>query len=103
MNTMRHNIIAAALVAAVGCTGIALAAGSGGSHHRAVVASASNDKLATMAAQARLATAKYATNLKRAKHDGYGIITQMIPDMGYHFLNPAVKKFSVRKPMILVY
>jgi hypothetical protein len=59
--------------------------------------------LAARLAQARLATAKYATNLARAKADGYGIITQMIPDMGYHFLNPKITGFNVRKPAILVY
>ena len=52
---------------------------------------------------ARLATAKYATNLSLAKADGYQIITRMIPDMGYHFLNPKVTGFDVRKPPILVY
>ena len=52
---------------------------------------------------ARLATAKYATDLNRARHDGYGIITQMIPNMGYHFMNPNVSGFNVRKPPILVY
>ena len=52
---------------------------------------------------ARLATAKYATNLNRAKADGYGILTKMIPTMGYHFINPKVKTFNVRKPPILVY
>jgi hypothetical protein len=31
------------------------------------------------------------------------IITPMIPNMGYHFLNPNVKGFDVRKPAILVY
>ena len=54
-------------------------------------------------AQMRLATAKYATNLGRAKHDGYMIITRMIPNMGYHFLNPSVTSFDVRTPPILVY
>ncbi len=52
---------------------------------------------------ARLATAKYATDLERAKADGYGIITTMIPNMGYHFLNPKVEGFDVTKPPILVY
>jgi hypothetical protein len=52
---------------------------------------------------ARLATTKYATNLALAKADGYQIITRMIPDMGYHFMNPAVKGFSVTRPPILVY
>jgi hypothetical protein len=56
--------------------------------------------LATRLAVARLATAKYATNLARAKADGYGIITRMIPDMGYHFLNPKITGFDVRKPAI---
>jgi hypothetical protein len=51
----------------------------------------------------RLATAQYATDLARAKADGYGILTRMIPEMGYHFLNPKVSGFSLRKPPILVY
>jgi hypothetical protein len=52
---------------------------------------------------ARLATAKYVNNLGAAKKAGYGIITRMIPNMGFHFLNPKVTAFSVRKPPILVY
>ncbi len=52
---------------------------------------------------ARIATAKYATDLERAKADGYTIITPMIPNMGYHFLNPKVEGFDVTKPPILVY
>jgi hypothetical protein len=52
---------------------------------------------------ARLATAKYATNLALAKANGYQIITRMFPDMGYHFMNPAVKAFDVTRPPILVY
>lgn len=54
-------------------------------------------------ALARAATAKYATNLERAKADGYVIITPMIPNMGYHFLNPQIQAFDVTKPPILVY
>lgn len=54
-------------------------------------------------ALARQATAKYVTNLARAKADGYGIITKMIPNMGYHFLSGKVKGFDVRRPPILVY
>lgn len=57
----------------------------------------------TKLSQARLATAKYATDLERAKADGYMIITQMIPNMGYHFLNPKIQGFDVTKPPILVY
>ena len=54
-------------------------------------------------AEARLATAKYATNLAKAKADGYEIITPMMPNMGIHFLNPKVQGFNIRKPPILVY
>lgn len=54
-------------------------------------------------ARARAATAKYVTDLERAKADGYGIITAMIPNMGYHFLNPKIQGFDVTKPPILVY
>jgi hypothetical protein len=54
-------------------------------------------------ADARLATAKYAMDLERAKTDGYMIITQMIPNMGYHFLNPKIEGFDVTKPPVLVY
>jgi len=54
-------------------------------------------------ADARLATAKYAMDLERAKTDGYMIISQMIPNMGYHFLNPKIEGFDVTKPPILVY
>ena len=59
--------------------------------------------LADQLARARLATAKYATSLHAAKADGYQIITRMIPDMGWHFLNPTIQGFDVTKPAILVY
>jgi hypothetical protein len=52
---------------------------------------------------ARLATGKYATDLKQAQADGYMIITKMMPGMGFHYMNPNVKTFDVTKPMILVY
>lgn len=61
-------------------------------------------RLAAPLAKARAATAKYATDLELAKADGYRLqITQMIPDMGYHFLNPDITEFDVTKPPILVY
>ena len=59
--------------------------------------------LAAQLAKARLATARYATSLQAAKADGYQIITRDIPDMGWHFLNPAIQGFDVTKPPILVY
>jgi hypothetical protein len=54
-------------------------------------------------AKARAATARYATDLDAAKADGYRIITPMMENMGFHFLNPAVQGFDVEKPDILVY
>src|SRR5262245_44269344 len=63
---------------------------------------ATSQQLAAKIALARVATAKYATDMTRAKRDGYGIITQMIPDMGWKFINPNVTRFNVRKPPILL-
>ena len=60
-------------------------------------------RLAADVLTARMATAKYASNLAAAKAAGYGIITRMIPSMGYHFLNPKIAGFNLRKPQILVY
>jgi hypothetical protein len=62
-----------------------------------------NPTLATQLAKARLATGRYALNLAAAKHDGYQIITRMIPDMGWHYLNPAIHGFDATKPHLLVY
>ncbi len=66
-------------------------------------AAAPDPRLALDVATARRATAKYETNLARAKADGYRIITRMIPSMGYHFMNASVKSFDIRRPPILVY
>lgn len=71
--------------------------------HGAERAQAPSQKLASEIAKARVATARYATDLARARRDGYGIITRMIPDMGWHFMNPGITQFDVRKPPILVY
>jgi hypothetical protein len=72
--------------------------------HAAAATSGGGGKgLATQLAKARLATARYATSLKTAKADGYQIITRMIPDMGYHYLNPTIQGFDPTKPHILVY
>ena len=60
-------------------------------------------EIAADVAQIRAATAPYANDLDPAVEDGFFIITQMIPDMGYHFLNPNVEGFDIGKPPILVY
>jgi hypothetical protein len=75
-------------------------------HHPAAAPSGGGGRqrvLASQLARARLATARYATNLGAAKADGYQILTRMIPDMGWHFLNPTIQGFDITKPPILVY
>jgi hypothetical protein len=64
---------------------------------------ASGDLPAGQLATARAATARFANDLGAAKKAGYRILTRQIPGMGYHFINPAIKGFDVRKPPILVY
>ena len=72
--------------------------------HAAAASSGGGGKgLATQLARARLATARYATSLNTAKADGYQLITPMIPDMGYHYLNPTIQGFDPAKPHSLVY
>jgi hypothetical protein len=90
---MRRFIAIALLIATTVTAATALASSSG----------PTTSNVGAQLALARVATAKYATNLGRAKADGYGIITRMIPSMGYHYMNPNVKSFDVRKPPILVY
>jgi hypothetical protein len=55
-------------------------------------------------ANARVALAPYATNLDAAKAAGYSRqITPMMPNMGYHYMDPSVTGFDLRRPPILVY
>jgi hypothetical protein len=63
----------------------------------------SDAALTSQLAAARLATARYVTNLGLAKKNGYMQITPVMTDMGVHFLNPKISGFSVTKPQILVY
>jgi len=96
---MRKLVLVLALAGAVGATGAVSTAATG----RQAPTGATAAPLSQSLAAARLATAKYATDLNRAKADGYGIITQMIPDMGWHYMNPKIAGFDVTKPAILVY
>ncbi len=101
-----------ALVTVAGLT-VAAAAGRSGSqssppaHDHSMHASAAPvpEGLAPLVAKARIATAKYATSLRRAQLDGYRVIvTRHLTDMGWHFLNPDIGgEFDVTKPPILVY
>jgi hypothetical protein len=81
----------------------ALAAAALATSAAASAAPSHQQTLAHDLALAHDATAKYVDGLGRAKADGYQILTKMVPDMGYHFINPAVKGFDLRKPPILVY
>ena len=112
---MRRMLIGAMLAAAVASVAIGMAASASGRPNTSAVASptppapvpaavpASGSAVTANLVAARMATAKYATNLAKAKADGYGILTKMIPNMGYHFINPKITGFDVRKPPILVY
>jgi len=82
---------------------MASAATAGGTAPAPMTATAAGPGLTRQLAQARLATAKYATNLARAKADGYQVITPMMPDMGIHYMNPGIGGFTITKPQILVY
>jgi hypothetical protein len=101
----RHRRSVGVVVAAAVISAVAVAAASGGAArpNRATAGPASSSTLVTQLSLARTATAKYANDLGLAKKNGYRIITKMIPNMGYHFMNPKVTGFDVRKPPILVY
>ena len=100
---MRKIMLLIAL-AAVSVVAVVAVSSSGAARHSTASATVSVDQaLASSLARARLGTAKYVNNLAAAKADGYGIITKMIPDMGYHFMNPKVTGFDPAKPPILVY
>lgn len=102
MRSIRIALVAIAVTASLSVTALATA-GASTTHRRTDARPASSATLTADIAAGRMATARYATSLAAAKASGYQIITRMIPDMGYHFLNPNVKGFDVRKPPILVY
>ena len=91
------------LVAGSNARSLWLVGSSAAKSQRVTGHSSASGSLVRDVAEARAATAKYVTNLKLAKQNGYGIITKMIPDMGYHFMNPEVTGFDPSKPPILVY
>jgi hypothetical protein len=103
MRSIRIALVAIATTASLSVIALA-SSGASATPGRAHAAHAtSHATLTADIAAGRLATARYATSLAAAKAAGYQILTRMIPDMGYHFLNPNVKGFDVRKPPILVY
>jgi hypothetical protein len=103
----RRTSFAVVLLVAVALTAWLVRPAAGGSLITRPIAdqmnSAPHSSLAGQLAKARLASTKYVTNLGRAKRAGYMQITPEMPGMGYHFLNPNISGFNVRKPAILVY
>jgi hypothetical protein len=102
------RLIALALTVAAAAIAIGALTSSGASnaavHVHPQSTQAIPQELAPLLADARVATAKYANSLARARADGYRMtITQHIPDMGWHFLNPDITGFDVTRPPILVY
>ena len=98
-------ILGALIVGALALSAVALSSGDSATGHvHPQARSSAPQELAPLLARARVATAKYATNLRRAKRAGYRtIVTQHIPDMGWHFMNPRITEFDVTRPPILVY
>jgi hypothetical protein len=99
----RLTILALALGTAAASASLASGAPPAHRHDMTAMGGTTSQALASQLADARVATAKYANNLALAKKQGYGVITQMIPDMGWHFMNPKITAFDVTKPAILVY
>ena len=100
----RLTILGLALATAATFAAVATAAAPAHRHDMSTMSgTAASQKLAAELALGRLATAKYATNLALAKRNGYGVIAQMIPDIGWHFMNPKITTFDITKPPILVY
>src|SRR5579862_8815096 len=102
MSTTKRWAAAGATVVAIVAV-VSISAAGAQPSPRATAAKASPSSLVTQLAAARIATAKYVSNLNLAKENGYGIITKMIPNMGYHYMNPKIAGFNVTKPPILVY
>src|SRR5206468_8787354 len=104
----KGEIVRKLLIVAIAAAFVATTLGAGATRSTAGAVrselATTSAQLASQLARARVATAKYATNLGRAKADGYTVVvTRQIPDMGWHFMNPANTKFDVTKPAILVY
>jgi len=95
---MRRPLLCAAIAAAA----IIPTTGRADDHHSTT--SKPNKELTAQLARARVALAPFASNLAAAQAQGYKLqITPMMANMGYHFMNPDVTGFDVRRPPILVY
>ena len=105
---MRRLLIAAAAAAAATALATSIAPGfasdsmpgMGGS----ATSSARSSALTHDIARARVALAPYATDLAKAQQAGWSRqITPIMPNMGFHYMDPSVSDFKLTKPPILVY
>ena len=95
-----------ALVAALAAStiwGVAASSGAPAADHHGMHMGKADRGLVRQLAKARLATAKYALDLHKAKKAGYKQITPVMKNMGLHYLNPDITDFDPAKPPILVY
>jgi hypothetical protein len=58
--------------------------------------------LAEAIATIREATARF-QEIEQAKREGYRQYTPMLRDHGYHFFNPSIVEFDLRRPSVLLY
>jgi hypothetical protein len=100
--SIKKSAIAAAM-AALAVWGATEVTAAPFEHHHHGKTGKVDQRLTRQLAKARVATAPYATDLARAKADGYRIITPHMPDMGIHYLNPEITGFDPARPHILVY
>ena len=100
---MRKFMLLIALAAVATVAVVAVSSSGAAGRSPTATRTTVSPSLVSWLAKARMATARYATNLNAAKAAGYGIITKMIPDMGYHYMNPKMTGFDPAKPPILVY
>jgi hypothetical protein len=103
----RLILISVALVAAAVATAVLTSgetSNAAGHVHPTTAPASIPPEVAPLLADSRVATAKYANSLQRARADGYRVIvTQHMPNMGWHFMNPDITEFDVTRPPILVY
>jgi hypothetical protein len=105
---MRRSILIAAIAATLAVLAATVSSGhaAGGMPmpEATVQAAGPQAELTRDVARARVALAPFATDLRAAEAAGYSRqITPMMPNMGFHYMDPSVSGFHLRRPPILVY
>ena len=99
------TLLGLAALAAAAFASVAPAAAPGHRHDMSTMsANAASQQLASQLALGAASRPRSTRRTSRSRRrTATAIITQMIPDMGWHFLNPKITTFDIRKPPILVY